>query len=379
MPLVTHVPYRQAEAILNRLRWQDEEDKIRSRTLAAAVVREGAAIIDYMEAKKQHILTQNHIDPDTGQPQADHPLANNECSEIPVIPAAKVEQEIAEYNAGKEKDRQIDAGQLTELFEDPSRCVNVSVDEVGVIEQKASGRSPNSPPKISKHYVRNTVIHIQQGVNKYILEGLGIRKTLLILLAFLVHNDLQDKMLVFFTDGADDIRNAIKEIYGFKSFKIVLDWYHLTKKCKERSSMGLKGRQVRNEVLKEMLPLLWLGKVDTAIEYLAQLDDSQVRNASEIEKLIAYLEKNRSYIPCYALRKKLGLRISSNLGEKANDLVVAQRQKHNGMSWSRPGSAGLANIRALFLNKEDENWITRRELNFKLVPSGSQQDLPKCA
>ena len=30
---------------------------------------------------------------------------------------------------------------------------------------------------------------------------------------------------------------------------------------------------------------------------------------------------------------------------------------------------GLANIRALFLNKEDENWITRRELNFKLISS----------
>ncbi|HAG12120.1 MAG TPA: hypothetical protein DCK76_12335 [Desulfotomaculum sp.] len=59
--------------------------------------------------------------------------------------------------------------------------------------------------------------------------------------------------------------------------------------------------------------------------------------------------------------------MSSNLGEKANDLVVAQRQKHNGMSWSRSGSSGLANVRALFLNKEDESWITRKELNFKLV------------
>jgi hypothetical protein len=46
---------------------------------------------------------------------------------------------------------------------------------------------------------------------------------------------------------------------------------------------------------------------------------------------------------------------------------VAQRQKHNGMSWSRPGSSGLANVRALFLNREDETWIKRRELAFKLV------------
>ncbi len=60
-------------------------------------------------------------------------------------------------------------------------------------------------------------------------------------------------------------------------------------------------------------------------------------------------------IPCYALRQRLGLRISSNRAEKANDLVVAKRQKHNGMSWSKPGPLGLANVSAIFLNKEDKN------------------------
>lgn len=113
--------------------------------------------------------------------------------------------------------------------------------------------------------------------------------------------------------------------------------------------------------------MLWLGKVDAAEEYLRGLDGNMVRNISEIELLIAYFERNRNNIPCYELRKKLGLRVSSNRGEKANDLVVAQRQKHNGMSWSKAGSSGLANIRVLFLNKEDENWITRRKLEFKLV------------
>jgi hypothetical protein len=365
--LVAQLSYRKAEAFLNRFRWQDAEDTVRSRSLAAAVVREGAKIINYINKRTQQILTQNHLDPQTGAPEADHLPVNIEGKEIPSISAAKVALTINEYNASREEERQIDARQIEELFEDPSVCVNISVDDVGVIEQKASGRSKNSPPKETRHYVRNTVIHIQQGAGKYILDGLGIRKTLLILLAFLCHNDLQDRLLVFFTDGADDIKNAIQEIYSLKSFKIILDWYHLTKKGKERLSMGLKGRQVRNEVLKELLALLWLGKVDAAIKYLAHLDDGKVRNPSEIAKLIAYLERNRDYIPCYALRKRLGLRVSSNRGEKANDLVVAQRQKHNGMSWSRPGSSGLANIQTLFLNQEDANWITERELNFKLV------------
>jgi hypothetical protein len=375
--LASQVPYRQAEEFMNRLRWQDDEDKVRSRTLADAVVREGADIIDYIDAKKQHILTRNHFDPDTGQPGANHPLAM-ERTEIPSLPADKIGRAIVEYNAGREEDRQLDGQQIDELFENPSECVNVSVDDVGVTEQKASGRGKNPPPKESKHYVRNTVIHIQQGLGRYILDGLGIRNTLIILTAFLVHNDLfSSKMIIFFTDGADDIKNAIREVFGWAPFRIILDWYHLTKKCKERLSMGMKGREVRNVVLKKLLSLLWLGKVDAAIEYLKRLDAGKVRNAKEIEKLIKYLEKNRSHIPCYALRKKLGLRVSSNLGEKANDLVVAQRQKHNGMSWSKPGSSGLANVRALFLNKEDESWITKRELNFKLI---SVKALPrKCA
>lgn len=367
LQLATKLPYRQVEEFINHLRWQDVEDEVQSRSLAAAVVREGMAVINYINERAQEILSQNHLDPQTGAPAADHPPLNSEDKEFATIPAAKVEQVINEYNAGREEARRIDAQQIDELFEDPSVCVNISVDEVGVIAQKASGRSKNPPPRETRHYVRNTIIHIQQGVGNYILAGLGIRNTLLILLAFLCHNKLQDRLLVFFTDGADELKSAIKAIYGFRTFKIILDWYHLTKKCKERLSMGMKGRKVRNEVLKELLALLWQGQVEAASKYLEHLDDGKVRNPDEINKLMAYLERNQDYIPCYALRKRLGLRISSNRGEKANDLVVAQRQKHNGMSWSRPGSSGLANIQTLFLNQEAANWITKRELNFKLV------------
>ena len=76
----------------------------------------------------------------------------------------------------------------------------------------------------------------------------------------------------------------------------------------------------------------------------------------------ASFEKHRAHIPCYALRHLLGLRNSSNRVEKANDLVVAQRQKHNGMSWSITGSIALAQIKALFLNHEMSRWLHSRTL-----------------
>jgi hypothetical protein len=72
-------------------------------------------------------------------------------------------------------------------------------------------------------------------------------------------------------------------------------------------------------------------------------------------------------IPVYAIRKELGLRNSSHRGEKANDLMVANRQKHHGMSWSQSGSVSLASVSALKLNQEYKQWFREREIEFKLA------------
>jgi hypothetical protein len=82
-----------------------------------------------------------------------------------------------------------------------------------------------------------------------------------------------------------------------------------------------------------------------------------IKNQDVCNNLINYLKRNQPYIPCYAVRKKLGLRNSSNIGEKMNDLIVSNRQKHNGMSWSRSGSVALATLTALKRNKEYVNWF----------------------
>jgi hypothetical protein len=83
----------------------------------------------------------------------------------------------------------------------------------------------------------------------------------------------------------------------------------------------------------------------------------KIKNKKEREHLIGYIDRNRDCIPCYALRKKLGLRVSSNPIEKANDLVVSNRQKHNGMSWSADGSTSLATLTSVRRNSDHMNWI----------------------
>ena len=72
---------------------------------------------------------------------------------------------------------------------------------------------------------------------------------------------------------------------------------------------------------------------------------------------------------CYSfkLNRVLGLRNSSNRGEKANDLIVSNRQKHNGMSWSDDGSTTLASVSAAIHNNELDNWIENGTLSLRMV------------
>jgi hypothetical protein len=62
---------------------------------------------------------------------------------------------------------------------------------------------------------------------------------------------------------------------------------------------------------------------------------------------------------------------SKRAAPKTNDLIVSDRQKHNGMSWSKPGSVALASITGLKRNKEAKRWFEEGELEFKLAANSS--------
>jgi len=259
-------------------------------------------------------------------------------------------------------------------YESLEESVNISLDDVGVKEQKTK-RNKNALQEIveqetegkKRKYVQNTVVHIEYKNKYYIVNGHGVLYVLRLLIAFLIHNELYDHHLVFFVDGHGLYSKVLQCFYWHKKLLIVLDWYHLKKKCKELLSMAVHGRQIRNEVLDKLLPLLWHGLVDEAINYLKSIESGNIRNKKEIDHLISYLEKNRAMIPAYSVRRAMGLGNSSNRGEKANDLVVAHRQKNNGMSWSRRGSVSLASITSLAKNNEYQRWFEDGEIEFKLA------------
>ena len=189
------------------------------------------------------------------------------------------------------------------------------------------------------------------------------------LLAFLLSNGLlENKRLLFITDGATNIREHIAKFFGFRQYTLLLDWLHLKKKCKEYLSMALKGgKDEKTAVRNALLGMLWVGNVEDAKNYIRKLDDKLLKNKGKAEEMVAYLERKKDFIPCYAMRKALGLRNSSNPVEKANDIRVAKRQKHHGMFWSPGGSAALAVISAVYSNGELSQWLNERTLNFRMA------------
>jgi hypothetical protein len=359
--------YRTSSKILNRVRWQEEE-QLNHQTIANTIEREGNSIRKHIEDKTQEILGRNGFNSkgivtDEFKQNYEYPKANH-------IEEENIYKTIDNYNEGKHKDLQIELSEIHETFEKPEVPVNISIDDVGAKKQKESGRSKYSKHKQkgTREYVKNTVLHVQKGMGSYIINGSSIFESLKWLMAFLLSNNLiNETLLVFFVDGADDLKVGIDKLFGWIPYKMILDWYHLKKKCEQRLSLTIKGSINRNMVLEELTSYLWVGKVEQAIEYLKGLNKNMLKNEEEIKRLISYFDRNWSFIPCYALRKVLGLRVSSNIGEKSNDLVVADRQKNNGMSWSKSGSVNLATVTTMHVNNQQNNWNKNRQIDFEFV------------
>ena len=372
----TEQSYRKTSALINRIRYQPEATS--ARTLQDNSEREGERILEQFNTQSQQILSEHKFSSE-GFPQ--EPCLYQKQSpqlleEAVVHPALEIcyqdllKQELKIAVAPETLLTQMKSNPVG--YENPAKTVNLSVDDVGVKHQKeqrlSEATAEVSPLEPERKYAHQTVIHIQQKQSCYVLNGVGWAKVFSVLIAFLLHNDLLIYNLMFFVDGQRTLHAFIqKTLAWFLPLQLLLDWYHLEEKCKQQLSMALQGRQIRNEVVEGLMPLLWYGLLDCAIAYLSKLEPQKIKNQEKLQQLLDYFERNRPFIPCYAVRKRLGLRNSSNTGKKYNDLLVSQRQKHNGMSWSKAGSVALAAIEALCWNKECQKWFRTGELNFKFA------------
>jgi hypothetical protein len=170
------------------------------------------------------------------------------------------------------------------------------------------------------------------------------------------------RRLLVIADGARWIRAWYTSLASLRSQScLLLDWYHLCHKCSEMASLICRGRRAKKPLLKVVVGCLWQGQVAEAITAL-EAHRPHAKNLDKLDELIGYLQARQPYIPNYRARRRECRYIGSGHVEKANDLLVAQRQKGQGMHWSLETSDALAALRTLMLNGGWERYWRNREV-----------------
>ena len=149
----------------------------------------------------------------------------------------------------------------------------------------------------------------------------------------------------FFSDDLAAIANKM----------LLLDWYHLRVRCAEEASRACRGRAAKARFLRRLRRRLWRGDVPGAVQVISE-EVPQARPGSSLATFGEYLLARQEYIPDYRMRWRSCRYIGSGQVEKANDLLVARRQKGHGMHWSAAMSDALAAVRTLTLNREWEQY-----------------------
>ena len=381
----TQRSYRKTAAYLNRHRRQAVGGTPLN-TLRDAAEAEGAAVLNFLENESTRLL-KCHGFSEEGTPLSDT-AAGNTAKSLPATLSRekvgeawrKVEERMQKQQMSISQIQQA-AQQREAVYEDPAETVNIHVDDVCVKEQKeqrgndhrseAAGTSPSPGEDASAKVERkrpmayNTVARIEREGQGFTLTGRSVLGVLRYVLAFILQNRLLGQRWLFFTDGQRSLQNSIVTFFAWHRWmSLILDWFHVGKKCREELSLALKGREIRNRHLKQITRLLWYGLVSEAVEYLRNIPPGDIKSQASLERLAGYFERNRTWIPSYALRASLELPNSSNPVERTNNLVTASRQKKNGMSWSEPGSQALTALSAVVLNGHATPWIRCRKIPF---------------
>ena len=227
----------------------------------------------------------------------------------------------------------------------------VMSDGIGVKSQKPTREKRGTPKtaKVAKRHDTDVMILPRpDGGEQLLCEGVSDKWSVVdATRGYLnAHYGEQKLSVVALTDGARSIREDLAAIFGC-GVRVILDWYHLSKRVYQQLSMAAHGKKEREAWESSVLSLLWRGKVSEALVFLSGLT---ARNVSALGDLVGYLEKHRDEILDYERRKSHGKVIGSGRMEKGVDQVVGHRQKGKGMSWTKSGSRALALLTCMELN-----------------------------
>ncbi len=152
------------------------------------------------------------------------------------------------------------------------------------------------------------------------------------------------RSLLLIADGARWIRSFFTDtLAGLTDKLMILDWQHLKQKCLDLASRICRGKLAKAQLLRQLYRRLWRGDVAGALAVLEE-ERPQTKNEAKLDELMAYLQARQAWIPNYRQRRIARAYISSAHVEKANDLIVARRQKNRGMQWSEASATRSTEI-----------------------------------
>lgn len=222
--------------------------------------------------------------------------------------------------------------------------------EIGAQEVVASADEVLVRQPAKRHWLEHRTARVQTAQGYRYVSGQG-ESFVLKLGVLLLLCGAGNKVVTLVGDGARWLRNFFTEkLAALPGAQMIWDWYHLKKKCTELTSMICPGRKARGQLLGPLLRFLWRGQVAEALTWL-EAYRPQARSEPRLDELLDLLRDRAPYIPDYRARRQARQFNGSGRAEKANDLLVARRQKKQGMHWSAATSDGLVALRTLMLNQ----------------------------
>ena len=375
--LIRSVSYRQTASILNTITHRNDEDQISHRTINDLVKTELSKAEMKIDEFINEILPSNGFSSKTGKlrkgkqtPDVFQSSCNYTEDNTLLEDASHF---VEEFNKKQDDDAcKINLSEWIGILDEVNRPIlEVSPDGVEGKHQKIHRRNKDSEGEKGGKTVNTSNLHLEVDGMVLALCARTMKKVFILLLAVLLQNDLLDKYrMIVFTDGGRDIKKWVIAILGFANPIMVIDWFHLKKKCNEYFSMALKGgaihKEARGRIKREFFARLWVGNLKGAVAYLETIDKSLIKNHRRLYEMKEYLERKKYGITCYALRRHFKLRMSSNKVEKLNDINTSARQKHKGKAWSHDGSYFLTLLSTIFFNNGEKSWYEDGNLDFSL-------------
>jgi hypothetical protein len=245
---------------------------------------------------------------------------------------------------------------VTDVYAEAGEEFVVFTDGIGVKAQKPTrekvGQTPK--PKTTKRHDTDVLqLPRPDGSYAYLCEGVRGQWSLVEAAHAFLCRTWSGACLsvVAITDGARCIREDMQALFG-AGVRILLDWYHLSKRVYQDLSRAAPSKTLRKEWEQSVLAHLWRGRVEATLAFLAGVTP---KNAEALSELIGYLTKHAHEIIDYERRQKAGRTIGSGQAEKAVDQVIGMRQKDRGMSWTKGGSRALALLKVAELKSR---WLS---------------------